>query len=67
MEIAAIAFLVASATEVALSVTVAGDGTVAGAVYVAEVVVTLVRVPQAAPEHPAPERDHVTPLLCESF
>src|SRR5208337_1833242 len=29
--------------------------------------VTLVRVPQAAPEHPAPERDQVTPLFCESF
>src|SRR5271165_4465439 len=26
-----------------------------------------VRVPQAAPEHPAPERDQVTPLFCESF
>jgi hypothetical protein len=33
----------------------------------AEVVVTFVRVPQAAPEHPAPERDQATPLFCESF
>ncbi len=32
-----------------------------------EVVVTFVSVPQAAPEHPAPERDQVTPLFCESF
>ncbi len=32
-----------------------------------EVVVTLVSVPQAAPEHPAPERAQVTPLFCESF
>jgi hypothetical protein len=34
---------------------------------VAEVAVTLVKVPQAAPEHPAPETDQVTPLFCESF
>ena len=33
----------------------------------AEVVVTLVSVPHVAPEHPAPERDQVTPLFCESF
>ncbi len=32
-----------------------------------EVVVTLVSVPQAALEHPTPERDQVTPLFCESF
>ncbi len=32
-----------------------------------EVVVTLLSVPQAAPEHPAPERAQVTPLFCESF
>ena len=30
-------------------------------------VVTLVRVPQAAPEQPVPESDQVTPLFCESF
>jgi|SRR5712692_1703386 len=29
--------------------------------------VTLAREPQAAPEHPAPETDQVTPLFCESF
>ena len=29
--------------------------------------VRLVRVPQAAPEHPDPESDQVTPLFCESF
>jgi len=34
---------------------------------VTEVEVTFVSVPQAAPEHPAPERDQVTPLFCESF
>jgi len=30
-------------------------------------VVTLVSVPQAAPEQPVPESDQVTPLFCESF
>ena len=30
-------------------------------------VVTLVSVPQVAPEQPVPESDHVTPLFCESF
>jgi len=34
---------------------------------VAEVVVTLVSVPQDAPEHPLPESDQVTPLFCVSF
>jgi hypothetical protein len=34
---------------------------------VTEVEVTFVSVPQAAPEHPVPERDQVTPLFCESF
>ena len=27
----------------------------------------MVSAPQVAPEHPAPERDQVTPLFCESF
>jgi hypothetical protein len=58
---------VVSATEVAVSETVEGLGTVAGAVYVTEVVVTLVRVPQAVPEQPVPERDQETPLLRVSF
>ena len=65
--IVADADFVPSATEVALSVTVAGIGTAAGAVYVADVVVTFVSVPQLAPEQPVPESDHVTPLFCESF
>ena len=65
--IVADADFVPSDTEVAFSVTVAGAGTAAGAVYVAEVVVTFVNVPHAAPAHPVPERDHVTPLFCESF
>jgi hypothetical protein len=65
--IVADADFVPSATEVALIVMVAGAGTAAGAVYVAEVVVTFVSVPHVAPEQPVPESDHVTPLLCESF
>ena len=58
---------VESATEVAFSKTVAGVGTAGGAMYVTEVVVTFVSVPQLAPEQPVPESDHVTPLFCESF
>jgi hypothetical protein len=34
---------------------------------VTEVVVTLVRVPQAVAEQPEPERDQETPLLRVSF
>ena len=47
---------VGSATEVALTLTAAGEGTETGAVYspVPEI------VPQMAPLHPAPERLHVT-------
>jgi len=63
----ALADFVESASEAARSVTVAGAGTAAGAAYVTEVVVALVRVPHVTPEQPAPERDHVTPLLKVSF
>ena len=65
--IVALPDFVLSATVVAVNVTEAGDGTAAGAVYVTEVVVTLERVPQVAPEHPAPVNAQVTPLFCESF
>ncbi len=65
--IVADADFVLSATDVAFSVMVAGVGTDAGAVYVADVVVTFVSVPHVAPEQPVPERDHVTPLFWESF
>jgi hypothetical protein len=61
---------VLSVTEVAVSVTVAGDGTLAGAVYVMgapEALDAAETVPHAAPLHPPPERLHVTPLFCESF
>jgi hypothetical protein len=61
--IVAEAVLVVSATDFAVRATVAGDGTAVGAVYVTEVVVTLERVPQVAPEHPAPLNAQVTPLF----
>jgi hypothetical protein len=52
----AVAVLVESATEVAVTITVAGLGKAAGAVYfpIASI------VPQLAPEQPAPERLQVT-------
>jgi hypothetical protein len=63
----AVPLLVPSVTDVAVSVTVAGFGAVDGALYVTEVVVTLLSVPQAVPLHPLPETDQLTPLFCESF
>ena len=59
--------LVASATEVATRESVAGAGTDAGALYVTEVRVMFVNVPQLAAEQPEPERVQVTPLLAGSF
>jgi hypothetical protein len=56
-----------SEAEVARSTTVAGAGTAAGAVYVTAVDATPLNVPQAAPAHPAPESDQVTPAFNESF
>ena len=58
---------VVSPTDVAFRVTAAGLGTLAGALYVTEVVVTFVSVPHAAPLQPVPESDHVTPLAPVSF
>jgi hypothetical protein len=63
----AVPLLVPSVTDVAVSVTVAGFGAVAGALYVTEVVVTLLSVPQTVPLQPLPASDQVTPLFCESF
>ena len=66
----AAAVFVVSATDFAVSVTVAGFGTLAGAAYVIAVPEALVdvdRVPQVAPLHPAPLKVQVTPLFCESF
>jgi hypothetical protein len=65
--IAAVAVLVPSAIDVAVSVTAFGEGAFAGAVYVTEVVVRLESEPQAAPEQPAPESVQLTPLFCVSF
>ena len=59
--------LLVSATEVAVTVTVRVFETGDGALYVAVVVVTLVKVPQVLPKHPAPEALQVTPRLPESL
>jgi hypothetical protein len=62
--------LLLSAAEVAVKVTVAGLGTLPGAVYVIAVPDALEveeSVPQAAPLQPAPESVQVTPLFCASF
>jgi hypothetical protein len=66
----AAADFVPSATDVAVAVTVAGFGTVAGAVYVTatpEPLVELDSVPQLAPLHPAPDSVQLKPLFWESF
>ena len=66
----AAAVLLVSATDLAVSVTTAGAGTLPGAVYVIGVPDALDvadSVPQAAPEQPAPVNAHVTPLFWESF
>ena len=70
MVIAADAETEVSVTEVAVSVTVAGFGTAAGAVYVMlapEALVVLERVPQLMPLQPEPDRVQLTPLFLGSF
>src|SRR5262249_36171763 len=60
----------ASRTDVAVSVTVAGVGTAAGAVYVVggpEALEEVESDPQVAPLQPVPARVQVTPLFCESL
>jgi hypothetical protein len=62
----ALAKTVESATEVAVSVTVAGLGTFAGAVYVIgapDALEVFESVPQATPAQPAPVSVQVTPLF----
>jgi hypothetical protein len=62
--------LVLSVIEVAVNVTVAGAGAVAGAVYVIPVPDALPVaeiVPQFAPVQPAPDKLQLTPLLAGSF
>ena len=64
--IIAAADFVLSATDVAVIVTVAGAGTLGGAVYVTavpEALVMLESAPHVPPLQPAPESAHVTPLL----
>ena len=66
----AAAVLLVSVTDLAVSVTVAGDGTFAGAVYVIEAPEALdveESEPQEDPEQPKPVSVQVTPLLPESF
>jgi hypothetical protein len=68
--IAAVAVLVPSATAAAVSVTNAGVGTVAGAVYVTGVpdaVLGAESAPQVAALQPDPENVQFTPLFAESF
>ena len=63
---AAAADLLLSATEVAVRVTEAGLGALAGAVYVTgtpDALDVADSVPQVAPLQPAPDSDQVTPLL----
>src|SRR5271166_4286452 len=59
--------LVASATDVAVTVTERGEATAAGELYVALVFVVSVKVPQAGPLHPVPVAVHVTPWLFTSL
>jgi hypothetical protein len=68
--IVAAAVFVPSATDVAVSVTFAGLGTAAGAVYVMAVPEALFaadKVPHVAALQPAPESAQVTPLFALSF
>jgi phosphate/sulfate permease len=68
--IEAVVDFVPSATDVAVSVTEAGVGGVAGAEYetaTPEALDAAESVPQALPVQPAPESCQLTPLLCASL
>jgi hypothetical protein len=68
--IVALATLLPSATEVAVNVTVAGEGAAPGALYVIATPDLLVledNVPHVFPEQPAPVNVQFTPLFCASF
>ena len=59
-----------SATDVAVAVTMAGEGAFVGAVYVTaapEALAAADSVPHAEPEQPTPPSIQVTPLFCASF
>lgn len=67
--IVALALFVVSATDVAVSVTVAGEGTAPGAVYLIAVPDALVAaeiIPQVAAVQPVPDSAQVTPWFAES-
>jgi hypothetical protein len=67
---AAAADLVPSATDVAVRVTPAGFGRLAGAVYVIaapDALAVAESEPHLLPLQPAPESVHFTPLFCASF
>ena len=61
------ALLVVSASEVAVMVMLRLAETVDGAVYVAVVVVALLKTPHSVPVTPVPDALHVTPLVLVSF
>lgn len=63
----AVALRVESATEVAVNVTIFGEGGFAGAAYATDVAVMFDSVPHIEPLHPVPERLQVMPLFWESF
>jgi hypothetical protein len=65
--ITAAPLLVLSAIDLAVRVTEAGLGSVAGAAYRTDVAVALESVPQALPVHPVPVKDQVTPCDARSF
>lgn len=68
--IVAVPVCVVSVTDFAVNVTVAGEGTAAGGVYVMATPDALEAdetVPQVTPLHPAPVSAHVTPWLSRSF
>ncbi len=66
----AVAVFAVFATDVAVSVTIPGLGTLAGAVYVTpapEALLVAESVPHAAAVHPAPDSPQLTPLFALSF
>jgi hypothetical protein len=66
----AVADLVKSATEVAVTVTSAGDSALAGAVYVmgtADLLKIVESLPQERPPQPAPVSFQITPLFSTLF
>jgi hypothetical protein len=68
--IVAVPVFVVSATDVAVSVTDGGVGTLIGALYTTvapDALVVGATVPHAVPLQPVPDNVQLTPLFCESF